>query len=86
MGPWTPVVKDDKLYGRGSADDGYAMFGALGAILAVEAQGLPHARCVVLIEAGEESGSYDLPAYIDMLKGRLSAPALVVCLGAGCGD
>ena len=86
MGPWTPVVKDAKLYGRGSADDGYAMFGALGAILAVEAQGAPHARCVVLIEACEESGSYDLPAYIEMLKGRLGTPALVVCLDSGCGN
>jgi acetylornithine deacetylase/succinyl-diaminopimelate desuccinylase-like protein len=86
MGPWVPVVKDDKLYGRGSADDGYAMFGALGAILAVEAQGLPHARCLVLIEACEESGSYDLPAYIAHLKDRLGAPSLVVCLDSGCGN
>ena len=86
MGPWVPVVKDDKLYGRGSADDGYAMFGALGAILAAEAQGAPHARCLVLIEACEESGSYDLPAYIELLKARLGSPSLVVCLDSGCGN
>jgi acetylornithine deacetylase/succinyl-diaminopimelate desuccinylase-like protein len=24
LGPWTPVLKGDKLYGRGGADDGYA--------------------------------------------------------------
>ena len=86
MGPWTPVVKDGKLYGRGSADDGYAMFGALGAILALHDQGLPRARCVVLIEACEESGSYDLPAYIEHFRERLGAPALVACLDSGCGN
>ena len=85
-GPWTPVVENGKLYGRGSADDGYAMFGALGAILAVRAQGAAHARCVVLIEACEESGSYDLPAYIEHLKGRIGEPSLVVCLDSGCGN
>ena len=86
MGPWTPVVKDGKLYGRGAADDGYAMFGALGAILAVDAQDAPRGRCVILIEACEESGSFDLPAYIAHLKARLATPALVICLDSGCGD
>ena len=66
-GPWEPVLKDGKLYGRGGADDGYAMFGALSALLALREQGVAHARCVVLIEACEESGSYDLPAYVDHL-------------------
>ena len=60
-GPWIPRLEGDKLYGRGGADDGYAMFGALSALLALRDQSVPHARCVVLIEACEESGSYDLP-------------------------
>ncbi|HLF30227.1 MAG TPA: M20/M25/M40 family metallo-hydrolase, partial [Xanthomonadales bacterium] len=64
LGPWVPVIKDDKLYGRGGADDGYAAFGSLTAIMAVQQEKLPHARCVVIIEACEESGSYDLPFYI----------------------
>src|SRR6266851_9249263 len=64
-GPWTPRIEGDKLYGRGGADDGYAMFGALGALAALQEQGVPHARCVIVIEACEESGSYDLPYYID---------------------
>ena len=85
-GPWTPVFEDGRLYGRGSADDGYAMFGALGAILAVRAQGGAHARCVVLIEASEESGSPDLPAYIEHLAPRIGQPSLVVCLDSGCGN
>ena len=86
LGPWIPVLKDGKLYGRGGADDGYAMFGELTAILALKAQGVAHARCAVLIEACEESGSYDLPAYVDHLAPRLGSPSLVVCLDSGCGN
>ncbi len=86
LGPWTPVIKGDKLYGRGGADDGYAIFGSLAAILALQAQDVPHARCVVLIEACEESGSYDLPAYVDHLAARIGKPSLVVCLDSGCGN
>ena len=86
LGPWTPVLKDDRLYGRGGADDGYAMFGALSAMLALRDQNVPHARCVILIEACEESGSYDLPPYVDYLSGRIGDPSLVVCLDSGCGN
>src|SRR5271155_4575890 len=85
-GPWIPRLEGDKLYGRGGADDGYAMFGALSALLALRDQGIPHARCVILIEACEESGSYDLPYYVDHLAGRLGTPSLVVCLDSGCGN
>ncbi len=84
--PWKPVIKDGKLYGRGGADDGYAVFGSLTAIRALKEQGIPHARCVVLIEFCEESGSYDLPYYIDHLKERIGTPTLVVCLDAECGN
>ncbi len=86
LGPWKPVLKDDKLFGRGGADDGYAIFGSLAAIQALQQQGVPHARCVVLIEACEESGSYDLPAYVDHLAARIGKPSLVVCLDSGCGN
>lgn len=86
LGPWTPVLKGDKLYGRGGADDGYAIFGSLAAVMALQEQGLPHARCVILIEACEESGSYDLPAYVDHLAERIGKPSLVVCLDSGCGN
>ncbi|WP_109124804.1 M20 family metallopeptidase [Dyella sp. C11] len=86
LGPWTPVLKGDKLYGRGGADDGYAIFGSLAALLALHEQGVPHARCVILIEACEESGSYDLPYYVDHLADRIGNPSLVVCLDSGCGN
>lgn len=86
LGPWIPVIKGDRLYGRGGADDGYAIFGSLAAIMALQAQGVPHARCVVMIEACEESGSYDLPAYVDHLAEKIGKPSLVVCLDSGCGN
>jgi acetylornithine deacetylase/succinyl-diaminopimelate desuccinylase-like protein len=85
-GPWIPRLEGDKLYGRGGADDGYAMFGALSALLALREQRVAHARCVVLIEACEESGSYDLPYYVDHLAARIGSPSLVVCLDSGCGN
>lgn len=86
LGPWKPVIEGDKLYGRGGADDGYAIFGSLAAILALQAQQLPHSRCVVMIEACEESGSYDLPYYVDHLADRIGKPSLIVCLDSGCGN
>ena len=86
LGPWKPVVEGDRLYGRGAADDGYAIFGSLSAIAALQAEGVPHARCVVMIEACEESGSYDLPYYVDHLASRIGQPSLVVCLDSGCGN
>ena len=86
LGPWTPVVEDDKLYGRGGADDGYAMFAALTAIEAARAGGFPHARCVLLIEASEESGSPDLPFHVEALADRIGSPSLIVCLDSGCLD
>jgi acetylornithine deacetylase/succinyl-diaminopimelate desuccinylase-like protein len=86
LGPWQPVIEDGKLYGRGGADDGYAVFSALSAIAALQAQGVPHARCVGLIETCEESGSYDLPAYLQALTPRLGRVDFVVGLDSGCGD
>ncbi|MDH3440412.1 MAG: M20 family metallopeptidase [Gammaproteobacteria bacterium] len=86
LDPWKPVIKDGKLYGRGGADDGYAVFGSLTAIRALQEQGIPHARCIVLIEGCEESGSFDLPYYMDHLGDRLGTPSLVVCLDAECGN
>ncbi|MDX3904605.1 MAG: M20 family metallopeptidase [Pigmentiphaga sp.] len=86
LGPWTPKVEDGRLYGRGSADDGYAVYAALTALGALDAQGAPRPRCVGLIETCEESGSYDLPAYLDLLAGRIGTPTLVVGLDSGCGN
>ena len=86
LGPWQPVIEGDRLYGRGAADDGYAMFACLAAIGALQAGSIPHAQCVVLIEACEESGSFDLPYHIDRLGDRLGHPSLVLGLDSGCGN
>eukprot|EP01137_Pigoraptor_chileana_P018086 Opistho-2@77045 len=86
LGPYTPVIKDGKLYGRGGADDGYAIFSSVLAIKTCRAQNVPHARCVVLIEACEESGSLDLEHYVAVLAGRIGKPSLIVCLDSGAGN
>jgi acetylornithine deacetylase/succinyl-diaminopimelate desuccinylase-like protein len=86
LGPWTPVLRDGCLYGRGGADDGYAIFAAVSAIGALKQQNIAHSRIVVIIECCEESGSTDLPAYIDLLASRIGTPRLVVCLDSGCGN
>jgi len=85
-GPWTPHYEDGKLYGRGGADDGYAVYASLAALAALQAQGLPHARCVGLIETCEESGSYDLPAYLEALAPRMGRVDFVIGLDSGAGD
>jgi acetylornithine deacetylase/succinyl-diaminopimelate desuccinylase-like protein len=86
LGPWTPKYEDGKLYGRGGADDGYAVYASVAAVQALKAQGKPHARIVGLIETCEESGSYDLLPYVDALRPRLGDVGLVICLDSGAGN
>ena len=86
LGPWEPVLRNGRLYGRGGADDGYAVFSSLTAIAALKQQGVALPRCVLLIEASEESGSIDLPAHLESLGDAIGDPSLVVCLDAECGD
>jgi len=86
LGPWTPKIDDGKLYGRGGADDGYAAYAAIAAIQTLKGQNAPHPRIVGLIESCEESGSYDLLPYIDVLRPRLGDVGLVVCLDSGAGN
>jgi acetylornithine deacetylase/succinyl-diaminopimelate desuccinylase-like protein len=86
LGPWEPVIREGKLYGRGAADDGYAVFSSLTAVAALKEQKVPLPRCMVLIEACEESGSIDLPAHLEALGDTLGEPSLVVCLDAECGN
>ena len=85
-GPWKPVIENDRLYGRGGADDAYSVFCAMSAIKILQDKGLPHERCVLLIESAEESGSFDLDYYLDEYQGIIGTPSLVICLDSGCGD
>ncbi len=86
LGPWTPKYEEGKLYGRGAADDGYAVYASIAAVQALKAQNVPHPRIVGLVETCEESGSYDLLPYIDALRGRLGDVSLVICLDSGAGN
>ncbi len=86
LGPWTPKYQDGLLYGRGGADDGYAVYASIAAVQALKAQKVAHPRIVGLIETCEESGSYDLLPYVDALRPRLGEIALVVCLDSGAGN
>ena len=86
LGPWTPKYEDGKLYGRGGADDGYAIYAAITAIQALKTQNTAHPRIVGLVETCEESGSYDLMPYIDLLRKRLGDVGLVICLDSGAGN
>jgi acetylornithine deacetylase/succinyl-diaminopimelate desuccinylase-like protein len=86
LGPWTPVREGNKLYGRGAADDGYALFAAVAAIKMNFIRDLPRARHIILIECCEESGSRDLPFYMKHLAGWIGTPSLVICLDSGVGD
>ena len=86
LGPWTPKYVDGLLYGRGGADDGYAAYASITAIMALDRLGIPRPRCVGIIESCEESGSFDLPAYLDVLRPRLGQVGLVVCLDSGAGN
>jgi acetylornithine deacetylase/succinyl-diaminopimelate desuccinylase-like protein len=86
LGPWTPKLENGLLYGRGGADDGYAVYASIAAIEALDREGVPRPRCVGLIESCEESGSFDLPAYLDVLRPRLGNVSLVVCLDSGAGN
>ena len=86
LGPWTPKYEDGKLYGRGGADDGYAVYASIAAVQALKNQNTPHPRIVGLIETCEESGSYDLLPYVDALRPRLGDVGLVICLDSGAGN
>ena len=86
LGPWKPVIKDEKLYGRGGADDGYALFASIASINALKEQKIDHPRILVLIEFSEESGSPDLPHYMDLFSDIIGSPDLVICLDSGAGD
>jgi len=86
LGPWTPKYEDGKLYGRGGADDGYAIYAAITAIQVLKTQHVAHPRIVGLVETCEESGSYDLMPYIDLLRKRLGDVGFVICLDSGAGN
>ena len=85
-GPWIPVLENGKLYGRGGADDGYALFASICAVNSLLEQNIKLPRILILIEFCEESGSPDLPHYMNLCSDLIGSPDLVVCLDSGAGD
>lgn len=86
LGPTTPVIKDGKLYGRGSTDDGYALFGIITAIKTCQRINLPLPRIVIIVEGAEESYIEDLNFYLSALKTKIGTPDFIVCLDSGSED
>eukprot|EP01084_Bolivina_argentea_P238309 400373_1 len=86
LGPYTPVVKDGKLYGRAGADDGYSIMAAITSIKVAQEQNEPHPRCIIMIEGGEESGSPDMVYYLNKLLDRIGTPKIVMALDASAQD
>jgi acetylornithine deacetylase/succinyl-diaminopimelate desuccinylase-like protein len=86
LSPWKAVLKDGKLYGRGGADDGYAVFASVCALqqLLELKSSRPHIK--VAIEFSEESGSTDLPFYFDNHSEKFGKPNLIICLDSGAGN
>lgn len=86
LDPWKAVIQDEKLFGRGGADDGYAVFAAVAVLNALQAQAIPLPTVRIIAEFSEESGSRDLPYYIDTYCHCIGSPDLVICLDSGVGD
>lgn len=86
LGPYLPVEKDGYLYGRGSADDGYAFYAMLTIIKALQNFNIPHPKFVIILEGSEESGSIDLPIYIEEYQQFIGQPDLILALDSGIID
>lgn len=65
LGPISPVLEGDRLYGRGASDDGYSIFAGLSCVCALRIHNLAHPRCVMIFEGEEESGSVHLMKYFE---------------------
>jgi acetylornithine deacetylase/succinyl-diaminopimelate desuccinylase-like protein len=86
LGPYTPLVDGDKLWGRGGADDGYGFYATLMAVKALQVQGVPHGRVLLFTEFCEESGSEGLDKYIEHLSDEIGDIGLIICLDSGAAD
>ncbi len=86
LGPWIPVVQNNRLYGRGSVDDGYSFYLMITIVKALEENNIAHPVIKGIFETDEESGSRDLPYYIDTLAPRIGDPAFLTIIDLDCAD
>ena len=84
--PLKAVRRDPWLYGRGSVDDGYGGYLCATSVRLLQEAEVPHPRCTMIIETCEESGSFDLPPYLEALTEQLGNPDMVVVLDSGGPD
>jgi len=85
--PTNPVIIDGHLYGRGSADDGYASFSILTAIKTCQEYNCPMPRICCIFEGAEESRDLDLKYYFNKLMPVLGQNIIAfIPLDAGCSD
>jgi succinyl-diaminopimelate desuccinylase len=84
--PFEPKLKDNRVYGRGSEDNGQSLVASLFAIKAIKRLGLTPKRTVALaFVADEEQGStYGIQHLID--KGLFRKDDLIVVPDGGSGD
>ena len=86
LAPFEPVLRDGRLYGRGTADDGYSFYAALTAARAMDEAGRKRPRIMGVFETREESGSGDLPHYLPELSKRAGRPSVLTVLDLGIQD
>lgn len=79
--PFEPVVRENRLYARGAADDkGQVFFHTLGlrAHLATTGRTAPAVNVKLIVEGEEESGSAHFRALVERERARLAADAVIV--------
>ena len=86
LGPTTPVVEGNKIYGRGTNDDGYNSFCLMTAIRYLHEHGLKYPKITIILESGEESGDTEIKRYLDELKPRIGDVGLIVVLDCEAQD
>ena len=85
--PTNPVIINGRLYGRGSADDGYASLSILTAIKACQDHNCPLPRICLIFEGAEESTDEDLTYYFDKLLPVIGNNVIAfIPLDSGCSD
>ena len=74
--PFEPTERDGRLYGRGSTDDKAGVMAHAAAVLAHE--GRPPVSVTAFIEGEEETGSENLPAFLEAHSAALRADVIVL--------
>lgn len=85
-GPFQPNIANGRLYGRGTADDGYALFFSIAAIQALRANGIPYPTVNFILDFDEEGGSVNLERYLEKFSFKIGTPDLCITLDSGAGD